>query len=195
MADGFRVHEYWLQTAGNDLPSDPQALPLVLDRRGKYPEPCLENVGLILEGLRPWQDVFAYDELAAATMLMRPIPGTSVPRATFRPRELRDDDTIAAARWFNKHLHLHPRTPHYLVGEVVQQVARQSIISPVRHYLEALVWDQTGGWTLADYLPRGRGHHVSSCGRPGMADFGRRAGAGAGMQGGLRADPRGRRAW
>ena len=23
MADGFRVHEYWLQTAGNDLPSDP----------------------------------------------------------------------------------------------------------------------------------------------------------------------------
>ena len=132
MADGyaFRVHEYRPEDfTSQDLPDDPSDLPLVLDRRGKYPEACLENIGLILEGLRPWQGVFAYDELAVATMLMRPIPGTSVPRATFRPRELRDGDVIAATRWFNKHLH--PRTPHYLVGEVVQQVARQSIISPV----------------------------------------------------------------
>ncbi len=153
MADGygFRVHEYRPEDfTSQDLPDDPSDLPLVLDRRGKYPEACLENIGLVLEGLRPWQGVFAYDELAAATLLMRPIPGTSVPRATLCPRELRDGDVIAATGWFNKHLH--PRTPHHLVGEVIQQVARQSVLSPVVDYLEGLVWDSVprlDAWPIA----------------------------------------------
>ena len=81
---------------------------------------------------------------------MRPIPGTSVPRATLRPRELGDGDVIAATRWFNKHLH--PRTPHHLVGEVIQQVARHSVLSPVVDYLEGLVWDSVprlDAWPIA----------------------------------------------
>jgi len=132
-----------------DLPTDVNALPLVLDRKGKYPEACLENIGLVLESLRPWQGVFAYDELAAAVMLMMPIPGTSVSRATFRPRELRDGDVIATTRWLNKRLH--PRTPSSMVGEIINQVARRTVLSPVADYLKALKWDgieRLDAWTM-----------------------------------------------
>ena len=73
---------------------------MVMDRKGRWPEWCAENCGLALEHHPDWNGSLAYDEFNGLVMLLKPIPGSSTPRANFLPRPLTDHDITAAHRWF-----------------------------------------------------------------------------------------------
>ena len=110
----------------------------VLGRGGK-PAWCAENACLTLEHHRDWAGVLAHDEFSVLDLLLKPIPGTTVSVSRFKPRELQEHDVTAALRWFNRNRF--PDATRNVLQDAMQMVARQSIISPVRHYLEALKWD------------------------------------------------------
>lgn len=123
---------------------------LICGTRGK-PIWCAENACAVIETAVAWQDCLAHDEFAGLTLLMKPIPGTPVPRATFSPRPLADTDITSAVRWFNRHGF--PDATKNTTADALYSVAAQNVISPVRHYLEALVWDdvrRVDGW-LSSY--------------------------------------------
>ncbi|MBL9050151.1 MAG: hypothetical protein JNK19_08580 [Tabrizicola sp.] len=110
----------------------------VTDRKGK-PVWCPENACLILEHHEAWAGALAHDEFNALDMLLAPVPGTTVPKASFRPRPLGATDVTATLRWLNRNGF--PDATRNVVEDALKAVAAQSIISPVRHYLEALTWD------------------------------------------------------
>ena len=97
------------------------------------------NAVAILTSHPEWQDVLAYDEFQARNMLLRPIPGDA--KRPFEPRELRDADLTAILVWFNRNGF--PHATRTAVSDAVHAITRQTIISPVRHYLEDLTWDGT----------------------------------------------------
>ena len=105
----------------------------------KAPAPNVDNVARIVETDPVWQGVVAYDEFADEMMMLRPVPGTTVPKTTFRARQWRDSDDVSALRWFNRHGF--PRMAKSTVADALVDVAQRSLISPVRHYLEDLTWD------------------------------------------------------
>lgn len=117
----------------------PKEVPqLVLGRKGR-PIWCAENACMVLETDPAWQEALAFDEFAGLTLLLKPFPGTTAPRATFNPRPLADTDITAAVRWFNRNGF--PDATKNTTADALYAVAQQSIISPVRHYLESLSWD------------------------------------------------------
>ncbi|KQZ19466.1 hypothetical protein ASD50_08335 [Mesorhizobium sp. Root552] len=111
---------------------------LILTTKG-WPRWCHENACILLEHDPEWIDALAYDEFNCKTLLLRPIPGATMEHVDFRPRELRDTDVINALRWFNRRQF--PSATRAVLYDAMLAVARQSIISPVRHYLEDLHWD------------------------------------------------------
>jgi hypothetical protein len=100
---------------------------------------CLENACLIMEHFPAWAGALAHDEFNALDMLLAPAPGTTAPKASFRPRPLAATDVTAALRWLNRNGF--PDATRNLVEDAMKAVSTQSIISPVRHYLESLTWD------------------------------------------------------
>jgi hypothetical protein len=110
----------------------------VLDERGR-PMWCHQTAYATLANEQEWQGVLAYDELAGIVMLTKPIPGTKTPKSTFKHREFSDVDNSHATRWFNKNGF--PRATKAVVMDAIVAAAHENIISPVRHYLEDLVWD------------------------------------------------------
>ena len=114
------------------------------------PKWCVDLACNHLETTPEWEGVLAYDEFVGLTMLLKPIPGTTVPRCSFTPRPLSDPDLTAALRWFNRHGF--PDATKTAVVDAVFAVAGQTILSPVRHYLESLIWDGTP--RVADWLTR-----------------------------------------
>lgn len=116
-------------------------------RRAKW---CADLACSTLETDPAWRSVLAFDELAQLTMLLQPIPGTKVPKASFKPRPICDTDFTEVVRWFNRNGY--PDATRNTVTEAVYLVAGQTVISPVRHYLESLQWDGTP--RAADWLTR-----------------------------------------
>ena len=115
------------------------------------PRWCADIACTILETDTVWSGVLAYDEFAGLYLLLKPIPGTTVPRSTFTPRPITDTDTTAAVRWFNRNGY--PDATKNGTADALELVAMQSIISPVRHFLESLSWDgkpRVANW-LTDY--------------------------------------------
>jgi len=100
---------------------------------------CADIACTILETDPAWAGVLAYDEFAGLYLLLKPIPGTKAPRATFTPRPMADTDTTAAVRWFNRNGY--PDATKNGTADALELVAMQAIISPVRHFLESLSWD------------------------------------------------------
>ena len=100
---------------------------------------CADIACTILETNSAWAGVLAYDEFAGLTLLLKPIPGSTVPRATFTPRPIADTDITAAVRWFNRNGF--PDATKNGAADALYLVASQTIISPVRHFLEGLAWD------------------------------------------------------
>ena len=100
---------------------------------------CADIACTILETNPAWAGVLAYDEFAGLTLLLKPIPGTTVPRATFAPRPIADTDITAAVRWFNRNGF--PDATKNGAADALYLVASETIISPVRHFLEGLAWD------------------------------------------------------
>lgn len=90
----------------------------------------------ILTKMPEWKDVFAFDEFAQRKMVMQQIPNTSGNPKNFRPRELRDSDYIAVIRWFNNNGFL--RASKNTICDVVDAACYESVISPVKYYLEEL---------------------------------------------------------
>ncbi|WP_050524906.1 VapE domain-containing protein [Pseudorhodobacter wandonensis] len=100
---------------------------------------CADIACTILETNPDWAEVLAYDEFAGLYLLLKPIPGTTVPRSTFTPRPIADTDITAAVRWFNRNGF--PDATKNGAADALFLVASSTIISPVRHFLEGLAWD------------------------------------------------------
>ncbi len=119
------------------------APPAEVPKRQKAPTPNVDNVARVVETSPAWNPdggvLVAYNEFADEMMLMHPVPGTTTPKSTFRPRQWRDADDVSAQRWFNRNGF--PRVAKLTVHDAVVDVAQQNVISPVRHYLENLNWD------------------------------------------------------
>jgi predicted P-loop ATPase len=119
----------------------PQKQPELVKGRNGRPKWCVDNACQIMEHNSDWAGVFAYDEFSVLVMVLRPIPGTTAPRSTFASRELRDNDVTAAVRWFNRNGF--PDATKNVMQDAIQDVARKTVLSPVRDYLEGLKWDGT----------------------------------------------------
>ena len=111
---------------------------LICNRSGR-PAWCAENACLILEANPDWAGVFAYNEETALRLLLRPIPGSKTPKSRFQLRPITEADLTATLRWFNRNGF--PDATRNIVADAVFATAAQSVIAPVRHYLEALSWD------------------------------------------------------
>jgi predicted P-loop ATPase len=119
---------------------------LIRNRFG-HPRWCAENAGLILEHHPDWAGALAFDEFNVQVLLLKRIPGSRAPLARFQPRELTEPDITAALRWFNRNGF--PDATRNTLAEAMIEVAHETIISPVRHYLEGLTWDgkpRIGTW-------------------------------------------------
>lgn len=127
-----------------------QTLDLIKDNKGRAVW-CAENAGIILEQNPAWTGVFAYDEFGGLTMLQKPLPGSTAPKSSYRPRPIRDSDMTVVLRWFNRNGF--PDGNRQTVTDAVEAVARTNTFSPVQDYLHGLAWDgkaRAGTW-LATY--------------------------------------------
>jgi predicted P-loop ATPase/phage/plasmid primase-like uncharacterized protein len=97
---------------------------------------CHHNAIEILTKRSEWKNVFAFDEFAQRKMVMEKIPGTPGNPNLFRPRELTDTDYISVIRWFNKNEF--PRANKTTICDVVDAVCHESIVSPVKHWLDQM---------------------------------------------------------
>lgn len=125
-------------------------LDLIKDNRGRVVW-CAENACIVMEQSPVWAGVFAYDEFGGLTMLQKPLPGSTVPKSTYRPRPITDSDMTAVLRWFNRNGF--PDGTRQTVADAVDAVARANTFSPVQDYLHGLTWDgkpRAGAW-LATY--------------------------------------------
>lgn|GEM_PF-1729210 len=111
---------------------------LVKNARGR-PVWCPQNGDLILYNHMAWKGIFAFDEFANSVMLLRPVPGSRAPKASFKPHAITEKNITEALRWFNSHGF--PDTPRSGLSDVIDAVAREKIISPVADYLRSLSWD------------------------------------------------------
>jgi predicted P-loop ATPase/phage/plasmid primase-like uncharacterized protein len=110
-------------------------LNFVFDSRGNIPFNHYNAIEIVTKA-DEWRDVFAFDEFAQRKMVMQPIPGTSGNPDKFKPRELRDADYISVIKWFNSNGFL--RANKNTICDVVDSACLESIISPVKHWLEAV---------------------------------------------------------
>jgi hypothetical protein len=109
---------------------------IVRDAKGR-PLWCVETAAVIMSFHPEWLGCLAFDEFRQTNMILRPIPGTPAP--AFVPRELADHDLVDAARWFCRNGF--PTASKAAVADAALSVGRRTVISPVRHFLEELVWD------------------------------------------------------
>ena len=111
---------------------------LVLNKHGN-PEWSPQNAFEILRTHEAWDGVLAYNEFTGLYMLLKPIPQTRTPKSSFTPRPIIASDYFHARRWFN--LNGFPRAPKNDCTDALLAACHESVLSPVRHYLEDLVWD------------------------------------------------------
>ena len=82
-------------------------------------------------------------------MLQKPVPGSTAPKSSFRPRPITDADMTNVLRWFNRNGFRD--ATRMAVIDAVEAVAHGTILSPVQDYLNALTWDgkpRTGTWLI-----------------------------------------------
>ena len=111
------------------------------------------NHATVMEVIRAsseWEGVLVYNEMSDDCLLMLPVPGTKTPEATFRPRPLGDDDFVHALSWFNRNGF--PRAKKEIIVDCIEAVAKETVLSPIRHYLEEL--EEKGTWDQTKRLPR-----------------------------------------
>ena len=92
---------------------------------------------LLIEG--GWSEALAYDEFAQRKLLIKKPPDQTGNPAHFKDREFQDHDYIKVVRWINRNGF--PRVSKHVVVDVVNELCREQIIAPVRHYLEDLRFD------------------------------------------------------
>ena len=104
----------------------------------------------VIRASSEWEGVLVYNEMSDDCLLMLPVPGTKTPKATFRPRPLGDDDFVHALSWFNRNGF--PRAKKEIIVDCIEAVAKETVLSPIRHYLEEL--EGKGTWDQTKRLPR-----------------------------------------
>ena len=111
------------------------------------------NHATVMEVIRAsfeWEGVLVYNEMSDHLILMLPVPGMKTPKTTFRPRPLGDDDFVHALSWFNRNGF--PRAKKEIIVDCIEAVAKETVLSPIRHYLEEL--EEKGTWDQTQRLPR-----------------------------------------
>jgi len=83
-------------------------------------------------------------------VLSLPVPGTRTPKSSFKPRSLSDDDFVHGVSWFNRNGF--PRAGKDTIVDCMEAVAKETVLSPVRHYLEGL--EARGSWDRSYRLPQ-----------------------------------------
>jgi predicted P-loop ATPase len=111
---------------------DPYKPAFAMDSKGNIPFNH-HNAMEIITKSEEWRNIFAFDEFAQRKMVMERIPGT---KGTFTPREIRDSDYISVLRWFNQNGFL--RANKNTICDAVDAACMESIISPVKHWLERM---------------------------------------------------------
>jgi predicted P-loop ATPase len=132
----------------------------ILSETGK-PIPNLANAATALRADPALAGLFAYDEMARATVLLRPIGKAA---ADFEPRPVTDVD-IGDLQEVLQKLGI-PRLPRDTVHQAVDMIAHKERFHPVRQYLEGLTWDgvpRVGVW-LSSYLGADEGEYTSKVG-------------------------------
>jgi predicted P-loop ATPase len=100
-------------------------------------QPSVTNIATILDGLADWAGVFAYNELADQIIVARPLPSTRGNPNLHRPRPLQDSDITKTRMWLERRMKW-PKVSKSETFDAIYAAARENVISPVRHYLEAL---------------------------------------------------------
>lgn len=103
----------------------------------------LANIAALFQQSREWDGCFAYDELNDEITLIAPCPGSRAPKASFKPRPLKDTDFVAAQVWLQRNGF--PLIAKQVVFDAIMLAAEDCVISPVRHYLEEL--EQKISWS------------------------------------------------
>ena len=132
MIDGARRKQF-----GSGLPSAPQK-GVIETPRGNIISNH-HNVYTTLLERSPWSQVFAHDELAGRKMIMSKPPGERGNPSFFKPRQLKESDYVKVIKWLNQNGF--PSINKHVVIDCVQMLCEESIISPVRHYLEGRSFD------------------------------------------------------
>ena len=133
--DPLADFDFHTQAIQDDNTAEPN---LVLNKHGN-PEWSPQNAFEILRTHEAWDGVLAYNEFTGLYMLLKPIPQTRTPKSSFTPRPIIASDYFHARRWFN--LNGFPRAPKNDCTDALLAACHESVLSPVRHYLEDLVWD------------------------------------------------------
>lgn len=108
-----------------------------LDLVGDKIAPSFNNMAMILDGLECWNGVFAFDELAERTIVLKPLPNMRGNPKLHKIRPLRDEDINMARAWFNTKLKWW-KVSKSDVHDAIEMAAKFNVISPIRHYLENL---------------------------------------------------------
>ena len=154
--------------------------------------PNLANLLVALRAAPELIDVFAFDEMLRAPILMKDLPvaprGASANNEPL-PKPVRDTDVSQLQEWL-QHMGM-PRIGKDQTHQAVDQRAQERAFHPVRNYLDGLRWDRKprlNNW-LADYLGA---EAYRLCGRNWSNVLCRdgRANLQARLQGGLHARPR-----
>jgi predicted P-loop ATPase len=110
------------------------------------PLPTLHNVLLALRLDPAVANCFARDEMFCGSMLVAPIPGSTITGKL--PRPVGDDDASVLQEWLQrKGLR---RVTKDTTHQALDLRARECAYHPIRDYLDSLVWDQTP--RLKDWL-------------------------------------------
>ncbi len=80
---------------------------------------------------------FAFDMVANQAVLLHPLPNMRTPRASFRPRPMKDSDYAAAHRWLQQKPGW-ARMAKQAAYDAVDQLCEDAEYDPIRNYLENL---------------------------------------------------------
>jgi len=103
------------------------------------PRANLFNAMLALREDPRISDIFAYDEMLRAPILMRAVPSDLVQTVTFAPRPVRDDDVGVLQELLQKSGL--EKIGKDVVHQAVDLRARERSFHPVHDYLNSLQWD------------------------------------------------------
>lgn len=122
----------------------------------------LANAMTALRNAPELRACFAFDQMAMAPILVRPVPRGDVDGL---PRPVRDGDVSQVQEWLQRH-ELR-RIGRDTVHQAVDLRAEENAFHPVRDYLNSLQWDQTprlSSW-LHTYLGAKKNAYTSGIGR------------------------------
>ena len=97
----------------------------------------LHNMATILDGMKQWSGLFAYNEFTEQIIVTRALPKSRGNPNLHKHRQLRDSDANKVRMWLNSELKW-VKVPKSDVFDAIELCARQHTLSPIRHYLEAL---------------------------------------------------------